>query len=220
MLEQMRKRAKYFYFLFALIIVSFVFWGVGPDQNGSGVQALAKVGDYTVSTQEYWRAYGNMEDLYRDVYKEEFDEAKREELRQTVLNNLINNRLFLIAADEAGIRVSDEELEEAIMNEPSFNREGAFSSQIYQNTLRLSRLTPAGYEAIKRQELVVAKMMALVEATVDLSPGEWEGMSGDEQILKTLKEAMLEQKKQAAYQSFIEALKRRIPVTVNEELIT
>jgi peptidyl-prolyl cis-trans isomerase D len=220
MLEQMRKRAKYFYFLFALIIVSFVFWGVGPDSDGPGAQVLATVGKHKVGTQEYWRAYYNMSDLYRDVYKEEFDEVKQEELKQTVLSGLINDRLLLIAAEEAGIEVSDDELEEAIMNDPTFTREGAFSSEIYRRTLSINRLTPVGYEAVKRQELIVAKMRALIEASVDLASDEWEGMSGDEQILKTLKEAMLEQKKQAAHQSFIEALKRRIPVQVNMELIT
>jgi hypothetical protein len=67
---------------------------------------------------------------------------------------------------------------------------------------------------------MVGKMRALVEATVDLSPDEWEGMSGDEQILNTLREAMLEQKKQAAYRSFLEALRKRIDVQVNRELIS
>ncbi len=52
---------------------------------------------------------------------------------------------------------------DAITNEPAFMKNGVFDNQIYQNTLRLSRMTPEVYESMKRQELVIARMTRLIE---------------------------------------------------------
>src|SRR4030042_3393953 len=146
----MRHHAKYFYVLFFIVILSFLFWGVGTVDKTSSGGIVAEVGKQKITQEEYYRAYDNAFKFYKDLYKEKFNEEtqKKMKLKDTVLDSLIGNRVLLIAASKNGISVSDEELNQAIMNEPAFLKNGAFDNQIYQNTLRLSRLTPEVYESM------------------------------------------------------------------------
>ncbi len=219
MLKAMRQHAKYFYVLFVVVILSFIFWGTGGVDQNSGAQAVAQVGEEAITSQEYWRAYDNMADLYRDIYKEEFD-AEAMDLKNTVLNTLIEDRLLLIAAVEAGLEVTDKELHDSIINNPTFMRDGAFNRDVYLRTLQLNRMTPTYYEAVKRGELMLTKMRLIIEGTVDLSPSELRVLSGGEEAYTALRETLLESKKNAAVKSFIEGLKKRVPITVNEQLIS
>lgn len=218
MLKHMRKHAKYFYALFVIVILSFIFWGTGTVDQNSAVP-LAQIGDETITVQEYWRAYENTASLYRDVYGSEFD-AEKLGLKDMVLETMILERLLLGATREAGITVSDAELEEAIVNDPAFMREGAFNKDIYQNTLNLYRMTASQYEALKRRDLVLQKMRRLVGETVALTPSDVKGLSGNEDIYKSLRETLLESKKDAALKSFLNGMKKKLPITVNKQLIS
>jgi peptidyl-prolyl cis-trans isomerase D len=219
MLKAMRQHAKYFYVLFVVVILSFIFWGTGGVDQNSGTQAVAQVGEEAITSQEYWRAYDSMADLYRDIYKDEFD-AEAMDLKNTVLNTLVEERLLLIAAVEAGFKVTDKELQDSIVNNPTFMRDGAFNKDVYLRTLQLNRMTPTYYEAVKRRELMLTKMRLIIEETVDLSPSELDVLSSGEEAYTALRETLLESKKNAAVKSFIEGVKKRVPVTVNEQLIS
>ena len=163
MLKVMRHHAKYFYVLFFIVILSFIFWGVGSVDKTDRRDVVAEVGKYKITGEEYSRTYGRMFDFYRDMYKEKFDEEmqKKLNLKEGVLYSLVNNRVLLIAAKENGITVTDDELNEAIKNEPAFTKNGSFDMEVYQNRLRLMRLTPEAFEAAKKQELILAKMRRL-----------------------------------------------------------
>jgi peptidyl-prolyl cis-trans isomerase D len=218
MLKAMRKHAKYFYFLFGIVILAFVFWMPGTIEQNS-VQVVAEIGEEKITTQEYWRAYDNMADLYRDVYREQFD-AEAMDLKGIVLNALVEERLLLIAAQEADITVTDKELQEAIVNNPSFMRDGAFDKDIYLRVLNLSRTTPVAYEEAKRNELMLTRMRRMIESTVELTPREVAGLSEDEEAYKALRETLLEAKRNQAVRSFINGLQKRVPVKVNEQIIS
>lgn len=218
MLKLMRQHAKYFYVLFFIVILSFIFWGTGTvDQNAA--EPLATIGEEVVTVQEFWRTYENMADLYRDIYGAEFDPEEMD-LKQVVLNTLIEERLLLAAAREAGITVTDRELEDAIVNNPAFMRGGAFDREVYKNTLRLNGLTVAQYETNKRGELMLAKMRRLIQESVALTPQDVRGFPAGDETYKSLRETLLEAKKSAAVRAFVSGMMRRIPVTVNQQLIS
>ncbi len=67
MLKMMRKHAKFFYFLFVIIILSFIFWGVGTDNDSYKKRVVAEIGKETVTEEEYWRAYENVRQKFRDM---------------------------------------------------------------------------------------------------------------------------------------------------------
>ncbi|MBM4139883.1 MAG: type II secretion system protein GspG [Nitrospira sp.] len=121
---------------------------------------VAEVGKYKITTEEYWKTYDNVMRFYRDIYKDKFDEEmeKKMKLKEKVLDSLINDKVLLIAAEDAGISVSDKEIQNAITREPAFMKEGRFNEQIFLNRLKLNRITVEEYKRLKRQELTISKM--------------------------------------------------------------
>src|SRR4030042_1149418 len=133
MLRAMRKHSKYFYVLFFIVILSFIFWGVGTVDQSGGVEVVAEVGKYKITTDEYWKTYDRIYRFYREIYKDKFDEEaeKKMNLKESVLNSMINERVLLTAAKEAGVAVSDEELQESIARDPAFMKNGVFNKEMY-----------------------------------------------------------------------------------------
>jgi peptidyl-prolyl cis-trans isomerase D len=204
------------------VILSFLFWGVGDVDKTSSGGIVAEVGKQKITQEEYYRAYDNAFKFYRNLYKEKFDEEmqKKLNLKDSVLDSLIGNRVLLLAAEENGIEVSDEELNEAITNEPAFMKNGVFDSQVYQNTLRLSRMTPEVYEPMKRQELVIAKMSRLIELSANPPVMDLSGISADDQTLKAMKDALLNDARDKAVKSYINTYKKSLKVKEYRQLIS
>jgi len=222
MLKVMRKHAKYFYVLFFMIIISFIGWGVGTVDK-KDVEIVAEVGKYKITAEEYWKTYDRIFRFYREIYKDKFDEEmeKKMNLKENVLNSMINERVLLIAAKEAGIDISDEELQESITHEPAFMKNGVFDKNVYLNRLRLNRMTPEAYESSKRQEVILNKMKHLIELSIDITDisSNVPQTSGNEQVVKTISEAMAKDMKEKAVKSYLEGLKKQIKIKVNKQLI-
>jgi len=223
MLRAMRKHARYFYVLFFIIIITFVFWGVGTVDKTGNVVNVAEVGPHKITVEEYWKAYDRIFRLYKEVYKDAFDEkmVKEMNLKEKVLDSLIDERVLLVAAKDTGITVSNEELQDSISHEPAFMQNGAFSKDVYLNRLRLSRITPEVYESLKRQELTVDKMKRLIELSADVTTidAELPQTAGSEQSINTIKQAMMSDKRGRAVKSFIEGYKKLIKIKIDRKLL-
>ena len=219
MLSSLRKNAKYFYFLFGLVILSFVLWVPGMDNQQQQAQYLAIIGDEKITVDEFWRSYERVEDLYAEVYKDKYDDAMRDRLKRDVMSSLIETRVLIIAARDAGLKVSDQEINDAIKADPVFQREGRFDSNLYQSLLRANRMSPVMYEDAKRRDLLRDKMRFIYVSAVDLSPSELESMPEEGELRAALMEALLEEKRQSAVISFVNAYKDSIKVQINQELI-
>jgi peptidyl-prolyl cis-trans isomerase D len=222
MLKMMRHHAKYFYVLFFIVILSFIFWGVGTVDKTSSGGIVAEVGKYKITQEEYYRAYDNAFKFYKDLYKEKFDEEtqKKLNLKDKVLDTLISKRVLLIAAAENGIKVTDEELNDAITREAAFMKNGTFDNQVYQNTLRLSRISPEIYEAMKREELTATRMSRLIELSANPAVADLGNLSGDDQTIKALKDAMLSDAKDKALRAYIDGYKKSLKIKEYRQLIS
>ncbi|HYA32185.1 MAG TPA: SurA N-terminal domain-containing protein [Thermodesulfovibrionales bacterium] len=214
MLKAMRKHAKFFYVLFFIVILSFIFWGVGTVDKSTAVP-VAEVGKSKITLEEYWSAYDRAREFYRNVTKGAFTEEmeKQLDLKQRVLDALIEDAALLAAARKMGIQVSDAELEEAITNDPPFMRDGKFNKEVYLRSLQLNRMTPEYYEAMKRKELILAKVRRLIGESVDLS--DEANAPSDPQM----RSALLAQMRDNAVKSYVEGLKKQMKVKVNRQLL-
>ena len=221
MLKSMRKHAKFFYGLFIIVILSFIFWGVGTVDKSTAV-TVAEIGKEKISTEEYWRAYERLRETYRELYKGQFTEEmeKQMKLKETVLDSLIEERVLLVSAEEAGLAVSDRELQDAITSDPRFMRDGIFRKEVYFRTLELSRLTPDMFEGMLRRQLLLVKMRNLILSSVDAVPSEVKGGAGDDKKTDALHQMTLLEKRNAAIKSYVESAKQRMNVKVNMNLIS
>jgi len=223
MLKAMRKHARYFYVLFFIVILSFIFWGVGTVDKTGSTEIVAEIGNYKITTDEYWKTYDRIYRFYRELYKDKFDEEteKKLNLKENVLDSMINERVLLMAAKEMGIGVSDDELQESVAKEPAFMKNGSFDKDLYLNRLRLNRITPEAFESAKRQELTLSKMNRLIELSVDATDidAQLPLTSGDEQAQNMIRQAMFSDKKEKAVKSYIEGLKKEIKIKINKQLI-
>ncbi|MBW1659786.1 MAG: SurA N-terminal domain-containing protein [Deltaproteobacteria bacterium] len=165
MLKFMRKHATSWFIKIALglIIVVFIFWGVGGFRGDEGA-VVAKVGDTIIDVKSYRDAYQKMVEYYRKQYKGQWSPQllKVLDVKHRVLNQLIDQVLIAQEAKRLHITVSKKELEESIESMPVFRRNGHFSRRLYLDLLRYNRIEPADFESSKMRELLFDKVKNLV----------------------------------------------------------
>ena len=214
--------------IMGLLAITFVitmgWWGFG-EQAGN---AVASVGDLTVSRDEFRRAYENMYRFYKEKVPGEF---KDETIKQYVIEQLVDNRLWLIAAKDMGVTVSDADLRDLIVQIPDFHKDGAFDPQLYQRLLAANHLTPAIFEAAQHKEILSNKARMIVRDAVALTPSEsavgqslmTRPQDSDPEKAATAKERVLQDillpKQQRALLAYQESLKATIPVKIHRELL-
>jgi peptidyl-prolyl cis-trans isomerase D len=215
MLQSMRKNARYFYVLFFIVILSFIFWGVGTGDH-SASNTLAEIVREKISAEEYWKTYETMRSNLRESLKGQFTEEmeKNLKLKEVVLNNLVDEKVLLVSAKQMGLEAADKEIQEIITGDQRFMRDGVFRQEVYFKTLQLSRITPETFENSVRQQLVLMKIRRFIEAAVDADPAS--GGKDDSEAARML--AM--EKKNAAIRSYVEGMKQRLKVKINMKLIS
>ncbi len=217
----MRKHARYFYVLFFIVIITFIFWGVGTKDK-STTETVVEIGKEKITIEEFWRAYERTRDTYRELYKDQpFDEIEKKlNLKQMVLNGLLEERVLLISARELGLTASDEDLQQTIINDPRFRRDGVFKKDIYLRTLTMNRLTPDMYEGMLRDQLAVDKMRKLIISSVDINEIDLAGTQADPTKAAMIKQMALYNKRNAALRSFVEGAKARMNFKINKDIIS
>ncbi len=220
MLQSMRKHAKFFYVLFFIVILSFVFWGIGTVDQEQG-SFLAEIDNVKISQEEYWRAYERMREVYREMNKGQFTEEmeKKLKLKESLLNAMVEDKVLMVAAKRLGVIVSDKELKDAITTDPQFMRDGIFRQDVYFRALQLMRVTPELYEVKLKQQLTALKMKRLIWTTVDTASNDALASA-----LAKNDQAALDQlifnKRNIAVKSYVESMKKTIKVKVNTDLIS
>lgn len=211
-------------FIAVTFIVGMGWWGFG-EQPGT---VVASVGDLTVSQDEFKRAYENTYRFYKDKVPGEF---KDETIKQYVIEQLVDNKVWLIAAEDMGLTVSEEDLRDLITKIPEFQKNGAFDPDIYQRILAANHLTPATFEGMEAKELLANKARMVVSSAVALTPtelAEAEALMLRQPDPDPTKAAaaknraiqdVLFQKQQRALVAFTQSLKASIPITIRRELL-
>lgn len=223
MLKLMRSHKFFSVFLLGFITIAitivFIFWGIGPQRSTSDV-VIAWVDGERITRAEYERAYDMAYRRAREVYQNE-EEIKKLDLRNKVLEELIDNRVLMAAAENAGITVTRNELQEVIMNEPAFQRNGVFDKHIYTKRLRLMRKTPSVFENELKNGLLLNKIRRLIGETAELTANEKATLDlikggNKEQFF----EIFLSSKRELAIKAFVEGLKRQMKIDINEKFIS
>jgi peptidyl-prolyl cis-trans isomerase D len=145
--------------ILGLVILSFVFAGVGSYINSSASGAAANVNGEEIGLDELERAYQNersrMESQFGDAFATlASDTAYLQNFRQGILDRLISEKLLDQAAQEFGLRVSDEQIKLAIVGMQEFQIDGQFDNDRYLALLRQAGFQTNNFRDYMRVDMV------------------------------------------------------------------
>lgn len=141
--------------LLALITIPFALFGIDSylSQAGNNV-AIAKVNGSDISIQEYSNALQNLRNRLQSEGKVDPAELDNPQVKMLVLDQLINQKLLDEEIKSANYAISDAQLATYITGMPSFQKDGKFSQELYDELLQQNQLTPKKFEASIRADLL------------------------------------------------------------------
>ena len=128
--------------LVGIIILPFVFWGMGDVFRGGNQNVIATIESNKISTQEFIN-YVNRLNLNEDQIKN----LSKTDLIEQILSDYIGKKVMSLEIEKLGIVVSDNALRNIIKNDKSFFKDNKFSRTKYEKFLIKSGLTAPQFEA-------------------------------------------------------------------------
>ena len=156
--------------ILALVILSFVFAGVGSYINSSASGAAASVNGDEIGINELERAYQNERSRMESQFGEAFatlasDAAYLQNFRRGILDRLISEKLLDQAAQELGLRVSDAQIKSAIVAMQEFQVDGKFDNDRYLAILRQAGFQTNNFRDYMRVDMVRRQLSQSLIAT-------------------------------------------------------
>ncbi|SER32373.1 peptidyl-prolyl cis-trans isomerase D [Faunimonas pinastri] len=143
--------------LLAILMASFLFWGVSNQFRGYGSDTLAKVGSETVTVPAFDRTLRNrMEQMGQQTGRPLTQEqARMMGLPQQVLSQMVTQAALYGQARRMHIGISDDKLAQQIGSDPSFKgMDGQFDRTRFQLLLRNAGLRQVDYVQDMRENAV------------------------------------------------------------------
>ena len=136
--------------LVGIIIIPFVFWGMGSVFSGGNTNSIAKINNYNVSTQDF-ADFVNNSKISAEVIKENIDNNIIEQL----LSQLVSISLIDLEINDLKISISDKILAKKIKSQKTFQDENKkFSRTKYEKFLLENNIPSVIFEKdIKDNEL-------------------------------------------------------------------
>jgi peptidyl-prolyl cis-trans isomerase D len=179
MLEKIREGSQGLWamVILGLVILSFMFAGIGSYINSPSSSAVASVNGEDISQVALEKAYQSQRQRMESQYGEAFatlasDATYLKQFRAGILDNLINEKLLDQAAKKLGLRISDEQLKAEIVAMPAFQVDGKFSNEYYQAVLRQAGYQPNTFRDTMRQDLTRQQLSRALFASEFALAGE------------------------------------------------
>ncbi len=175
MLDGIRRNARSWAVkaMFGIIVLVFVFWGVGGFQ-GNEKNILATVNDKPIHAKQFYRFYDQELNRLRQRNPDiSTADLKDMDFKRQLFNQLVNKRLLLDKVKELGILVSTEELKNEISSMKVFQDENnQFDVKRYQAVLQANNIDPARFEAGLQSDLLVQKLRSYILSPVKVNENE------------------------------------------------
>jgi len=153
-----------------VIAASFVFVG-GASFTTIGSNYAAKVDGKEISVNQFENAYRDQ--IQRNPQFAALPDEYRLQLRSNILEQLIQQRVIDNYLDEAGFKVSDQQLTEVVHQFQDFHVDGKFNRDLYESVLLGVNLTPAQFEANQRLDLRRGQLQRAIGGTALVPPSDY-----------------------------------------------
>lgn len=185
MFDQLRRNTKTIIWVTAIAFVGLIFLAWGADFQLGGTQAvdpntLGMVNGQPISTRAYEIAVAQARASYQQQTGRQVDDRTDVFVRQQTWDEMIQESILQQEARQRGITVTDEEVVQAVLNQPppelighpSFTTDGQFDLAKYQAYLRTPGVDTRSLELQYRSTLPVQKLQMEVVGTVSVSDAE------------------------------------------------
>ncbi len=150
MLNSIKKYSKTFLFklLVGIIILPFLFWGMGDVFSGGSQNVVAKIDSEKISTRDFVN-YLNALDLNEQDRKN----LPKTDLINKILSDYIGKRVLILELEDLKVTLEDSSLKNIILNDKTFFKDNKFSRTKYEKFLISSSLSAPLFETnIAEQE--------------------------------------------------------------------
>ena len=158
------------------VLLVFVDWGAGRAGGGGGGRATVRVGNKSISETEFLEEMRRLDQRFSQIYGEQWNEIRGQvDLGRQTANMFVDRELQLAEARRIRLAVSREELQEVILEDPSFRDEsGEFvGTETYKRIIRAYfRTTPEEFEERLTEDLLIGKLNTLAERNAWISDDE------------------------------------------------
>jgi peptidyl-prolyl cis-trans isomerase D len=175
MLDLIRQRAQSWAVkvAFGIIIIVFIFWGVG-NMNSAGPNVVATVNGKPILAQEFMAQVSARENQIRAMVPDFSAEDMRSlRIPEQSLQMLVSRSLIAQEAKKIGMTVTPVELLAYLRTIPEFHGpDGKFDQTVYENTLAKNGRKVAQFEQDVMMDLLGEKMREHIGAAVTVTPDE------------------------------------------------
>lgn len=169
MLEAIRKRSAGIVVksLLGLLILSFAMWGIADVFSPGGTdQTLASVGEIQVEPEQVRREYNSEMERLAATFgtRLEPEQARMFGVAQNVVKRIVERTLYDLAAQDLGVRASDNLVRTSISTQPAFqNEKGEFERARFQQVLQSNRLTEGMFVELTRGDVVRTQYLSMLD---------------------------------------------------------
>ena len=127
--------------LVGIIILPFVFWGMGDVFRGGNQNVIATIDSKKVSTQEFMNYLRRL-----NLNEAQIKNLPKTDLMEKILSEYIGKKVMALEIERSEITVNDNSLRDIIRNDKLFFKDGKFSRTEYEKFLLKSSVTAPAFE--------------------------------------------------------------------------
>jgi peptidyl-prolyl cis-trans isomerase D len=181
LLQSGGKATKYFLggllFIVSASMVTYLIPGFMSDSTASASGTVASVAGQNIQIAEVQTlAQRRVQAMMRQGYPDFYRQMLMKQSVPGAINELMQNAEIRYEADRLGLRISDQELQDALRNSPDgqfFFPEGKWVGQEkYEQMIKNAQMTVEFYEQSLRQGLLRDKLFTAITAGADVTPAE------------------------------------------------
>ena len=128
--------------LVGIIILPFVFWGMGDVFRGGNQNVIATIESNKISTQEFVNYVNRL-----NLNEEQIKNLSNTDLIEQILSDFIGKKVMSLEIEKLGIVVNDSALLNIIKNDKSFFKDNKFSRTEYEKFLLKSGIAAPQFES-------------------------------------------------------------------------
>ena len=165
MLNSIKKYSKTFFFkvLVGIIILPFLFWGMGDVFSGGSQNVVAKIDSEKVSTRDFVN-YLNVLNLNEQERKD----LSKTDLIDQILSDYIGKKVLLLELDDLNVILGDKSLKEIIINDKTFFKDNKFSRTEYEKFLISNSLSAPLFETNMAEQEKKRQLLSYLSGGIEI----------------------------------------------------